>query len=95
MGWDDIDLLQIPLFSSSDDIATARVEKNEIIVVELSAVELTVNESKKILWSDVVRNNHSHTTRVSNVSTGKISIDKRSNNVELGSSSNSKLVPLK
>ena len=72
-----------------------RVEKNEITVVESSAVELPVKRNKKILWFDVVRNHHSHTTHVSNVSTGKVSIDKRRNNVELGSSSNSKLIPLK
>ena len=95
MGWDDIDSLQIPLSNGSNNTTKERVEKNEITVVESSTVELLVKRNKKILWSDVVRNNHSHTTRVSNVSTGKISIDKRRNNVELGSSSNSKLIPLK
>ena len=95
MGWDDIDSLQIPLSNRLDDTTKERVEKNEITVVKSSAVELPVTESKRISWSDVVRNNHLHPTRVSNVSTGKISTDKRGNNVELGSSSNSKLIPLK
>ena len=46
---------------------------NRGVDVEKNKIELPVNESKKISWSDVVRNNHLHPTRVSNVSTGKIS----------------------
>ena len=42
MGWDDIDSLQIPLFNSLDGTTKERVEKNEITVVESSAVVLPV-----------------------------------------------------